>query len=64
MSASGGGAHGDSSGRSRYGVPRSTAKHDGCATTGIGGTTHGDGDGEPNSGANRSAVEPIDQNRS
>jgi hypothetical protein len=44
MSAPGGDAHGDSSGRSRYGVPRSAAKRDGSATTDISGTTHGDGD--------------------
>jgi hypothetical protein len=60
MSALGGGAHGDSNDRSRYGVPRSAAKHDGCATTGTGGATHGDGDDEPSSGTDRSAAEPID----
>jgi hypothetical protein len=51
-------------GRSKYGVPRSAAKRDGCATFGIGGATHGDGDGEPSSGADRSATEPTDRNRS
>jgi hypothetical protein len=48
MSTPGGGTHGDSGGKSRYGVPRSAAKRDGYNTTGIGGATHGDGDGEPN----------------
>jgi hypothetical protein len=62
MSAPSGDAHGDCSSRSKYGVPHSEAKHDGCATTGIGGTTHGDGNSDPSSGANRSATELIDRN--
>jgi hypothetical protein len=61
MCAPGGDTHEDSGG---YGVPHSTAKGDGYATTDIGGATHGDGDGEPSSGADRSAAEPIDWNRS
>jgi hypothetical protein len=36
-----GGACGDGSGKSRYGIPRSIAKREGYATTGIGGATHG-----------------------
>jgi hypothetical protein len=63
MSIPGGGAHGDSSVRSRYGVPHSAAKRGGCVIIGIGGTTHGDGDSEPSS-VDRSAAEPIDQNQS
>jgi hypothetical protein len=39
MSALGGDAHGDSGGRSTYGVPCSEAKRDGCGTTDIGGAT-------------------------
>jgi hypothetical protein len=31
MSTPGGNTHGDSSGRSKYGVPHSAAKRDGCA---------------------------------
>jgi hypothetical protein len=56
MSAPGGDTHGDRGGRSRYGVPHSAAKRDGCATIGIGGATHGDGAGEPSSGADRSTA--------
>jgi hypothetical protein len=62
MSTPGGGVHRDSGSRSKCGVPHSTAKRDGCATTDIGGATHGDCDGEPSSGADRSATEPIDWN--
>jgi hypothetical protein len=60
MSTPGGGAHGDSGGWSRYGVPCSAAKRDGCLTIGISGDTYGGGDGEPNSDTDRSATELID----
>jgi hypothetical protein len=63
MSTPGGDAHGDSGDRSRYGVPHSAAKCDGCATTGISGAIHGDGDSEPSGGADRSAAEPIDRTK-
>jgi hypothetical protein len=51
-----GGTHGDGDGRSKYGVPCSEAKCEGCATTGIGAATHEDGDGETNAGAIESAA--------
>jgi hypothetical protein len=51
MSAPVGGARGDGDGRSKYGIPCSAAKREGCATTAIGDATHGDGDGETNGGA-------------
>jgi hypothetical protein len=57
MSTPVGGGRGDGDGRSKYVVPRSAVKREGCATTGIGGTTHGDGDGEINSGAPESETE-------
>jgi hypothetical protein len=62
MSAPGGGTHGYSGGRSRYSVPHSSAKCDGCAIMSINGTSHGDGDSEPSSGADRSTSERIDRN--
>jgi hypothetical protein len=51
MSAPVGDARGDGDSRSKYGVPCSTAKREGCATTAIGDATHGVGDGETNGGA-------------
>jgi hypothetical protein len=51
MSTPVGGTRGDGNNKSKYGVPRSAAKCERCATTSISGTTHGDGDGETNGGA-------------
>jgi hypothetical protein len=46
-------ASGDGDDRSRYDIPHSTAKCEGCATTDISSTIHGDGDSEINGGTTR-----------